>query len=200
MTVTEAIESRRSIKHFDPTHRLTAEETANLLRLARLAPSSFNMQNYRFVLVQDAELRKAVRAAAWDQSQITDASLVVILCANLAAHTQNPGRYWAHAPQPVQDFLVPAMGSFYGDDSRLIRDEGMRSSALAGMTLMLAAREMGLDSCPMVGFDAKAVSELIRLPADHAISFIVAIGKKSQEVWSRGERLPVEETVITDRF
>lgn len=200
MTPQEAIETRRAVKHFDPDHRMTEEEIARLIELAKLAPSSFNMQNYRFVLVRDPELRKEIRAVAWNQAQVTDASLLVILCADLTAHEKNPSRYWAHAPKEVQDILVPALTPFYEGKPRLIRDEGMRSTGFAGMTLMLAARGMGYDSCPMVGFDAEAVSKLIRLPEDHAISFMLAIGKQTKPAWPRGDRLPDSEVVITDRF
>jgi nitroreductase len=200
MTAIEAIETRRSVKHYDPNHRLTEAEVARLIELAKLAPSSFNMQNYRFVLVRDPELRKQIRAVAWNQAQVTDASLLVILCADLTAHLKNPTRYWSHAPQEVQDVLVPALTPFYDGKPQLIRDEAMRSTGFAGMTLMLAARGLGYDSCPMVGFDAEAVARLIRVPADHVISFMVAIGKPTTPPWPRGNRLPDSEVVITDRF
>lgn len=200
MTTIEAIESRRSVKHYDPNHRMTGDEIARLIQLAKLAPSSFNMQNYRFVLVRDPELRRKIRAVAWDQSQVTDASLLVILCADLAAHAKNPQRYWAHAPQEVQEILVPALTPFYDGKPQLIRDEAMRSIGFAGMTLMLAARELGYDACPMVGFDAEAVAKLIHLPADHALSFMLAIGKQAKPVWPRGERLPDSEVVIENHF
>ena len=200
LTALEAIETRRSVKHFDPAHRMTEEEIARLIALAKLAPTSFNMQNYRFVIVSDPELRREIRAFAWDQAQVTDASLLVILCADLTAHANDPQRYWAHAPQEVQDILVPALPQFYEGKPTLIRDEAIRSTGFAGMTLMLAARGMGYDSCPMIGFDAEAVAKLIRLPDDHALSFILAIGKQAKPVWPRGERLPDSEVIIQDRF
>lgn len=200
MNIIEAIESRRSLKHFDPNHRMTDADVVRLVELAKLAPSSFNMQNYRFVIVRDPELRKQIRAVAWNQAQVTDASLLVILCADLNAHMKNPVRYWRHAPQEVQDVLVPALVPFYEGKSRLIRDEAMRSTGLAGMTLMLAARGLGYDSCPMVGFDAEAVAKLIQMPTDHVISFMVAIGKPTVPPWPRGDRLPDSEVVIADRF
>jgi nitroreductase len=200
MNILEAIETRRSVKHYDPTHTMPETDVDELLRLAGLTPSSFNLQNYRFVLVHDPELRRQIRAVAWDQAQMTDASLLVILCADLAAHTKDPARYWSHTPQAVQDFLVPALKTFYADKPVLARDEGMRSTGLAGMALMLAARGLGYDSCSMVGFDADAVAKLIHLPADHAISFMIAIGKGSGAPWPHGERLTPAETVIRDRF
>lgn len=200
MTVTQAIDHRRSVKHFDLSHRMPESDLVELLRLARLAPSSFNLQNYRFVVIRDEALRRQVRAVAWDQAQVTDASALILLCADLRAHEKEPARYWAHAPQPVQDFLVPAIGQFYGGKPQLIRDEAMRSIGLAGMTLMLAATGLGYESCPMVGFDADAVAKLVGLPDDHAIGFLVAIGKPVQAPWPRGERLPDAESVINNRF
>ena len=200
MNILETIETRRSIKHYDPAYAMPEADVERLMQLARLAPSSFNMQNYRFVLVRDPALRRQIRSVAWDQAQVTDASLLVVMCADLKAHEQQPERYWAHAPQPVQDILVPALKGFYSGKDQLIRDEAMRSTAFAGMTLMLAARGLGYETCPMVGFDPDEVSKIIRLPEDHAISFMIAIGKGLQEPWPRGERLSVNETVILNQF
>ncbi|MBT9614273.1 MAG: nitroreductase family protein, partial [Burkholderiales bacterium] len=165
-----------------------------------LAPSAFNIQNWRFVLVRDAALRGAIRKVAWDQAQVTDASLLIVLCADLKAWEQEPARYWKNTPQPVQDFLVPAIGQYYQGRESVQRDEAMRSCGIAGMALMLAAKEMGYDSCPMDGFDFDAVGKLIKLPADHVISFMLAVGKGVQEPWPRGGQLPLQEVVITDRF
>ena len=200
MTITEAIETRRSLKHYDADHAMSDEELAKLIELTKLAPSSFNMQNYRLVVVRDAELRKQIRAAAWDQAQVTDASVLFVMCADLKAHEADPATYWGHAPQEVQDMLGPMIRPFYEGKDQLIRDEGMRSTALAGMTLMLAAKDLGYDSCPMVGFDPVEVAKLIRLPEDHALSFMIAVGKPTKAAWPRGERLPDSEVVIEDRF
>lgn len=112
MNVAQAIEARRAVKHYDPEHRMTEAEIGQLMGLARLAPTAFNIQNWRFVLVRDPALRKQIRAVAWDQAQVTDASLLVVLCADLKAWERDPGRYWANAPKPVQDYLVPAIDRY----------------------------------------------------------------------------------------
>jgi nitroreductase len=83
MNVTEAITSRRAVKKFDPAHRLSAGEIEKLFSLTIQAPTAFNIQNWRFVLVQDPELRQQIRAASFDQAQVTDGSLLVVLCADL---------------------------------------------------------------------------------------------------------------------
>lgn len=200
MNVIETIEARRAVKHFDPEHRMTEAEVGELMRLAVLSPTAFNIQNWRFVLVRDPELRKQVRAVAWDQAQVTDASLLVVLCADLKAWEKAPERYWAGAPQPVRDYLVPAIDQYYRGREWVQRDEGMRSCGIAAQTLMLAAKAMGYDSCPMDGFDYGEVGRLLNLPADHAVAMFVAIGKGTQEAWPRPGQLPLEEVVVQNRF
>jgi nitroreductase len=200
MNVSEAIETRRSVKHYDTDHVMPETDLAELIRLTKLAPSSFNMQNYRILVVRDPEIRQQIRAAAWDQPQVTDASVLFIMCADLTAHLADPADYWSHAPEEVQNILGPMIKLFYEGNKTLIRDEAMRSAALAGMTLMLAAKDMGYDSCPMIGFDAAKVAELINLPENYAIGFMIPVGKQAQPGWERGDRLPDEKVVAYDRF
>ncbi len=200
MNVPAAIQKRRSVRHFDPEHKMSKKEIEKLLSLAAQSPTAFNIQNWRFVVVQDPELRKQLRAAAWDQAQVTDASLLIILCADLNAWKKEPIRYWQSAAEPVREFIVPAIQQYYEGLDQVQRDEAMRSCGIAAQTLMLAAQSMGYDSCPMDGFDFEAVAELINLPEDHAISLFVTIGKALSEPESPRDKLPLEEVVITDRF
>ena len=200
MHTIEAIKARRAIKHYDPAHKLTAAEERELLDLALLGPTAFNLQNWRFVVVHDPELRQQIRAAAWDQAQVTDASLLIVLCGDLNAWKKDPARYWVDAPKPVQDFLVPAITQYYQGREQAARDEVMRSCGIAAQTLMLAAKAMGYDSCPMDGFDFDAVAKLINLPEGVIPALFVVIGKGTQEAWPRPGFIPREETVIIDRF
>ncbi|MGF1448987.1 MAG: nitroreductase family protein [Opitutales bacterium] len=200
MHTSVAIETRRAVKHYDPEHRLTEEEIQKLFSLALLSPTSFNIQNWRFLAVTDPERRQQLRAAAWDQAQVTDASLLVVVCADLKSWEKDPARYWNNAPQPVQDFMVPAIGDFYRGNDPLQRDEAMRSCGIAAQTLMLAATEMGYASCPMIGFDPEKVAELVHLPDDHVIGLLVVIGKGTKDAWPRGGQLPLDEVLFRDRF
>ena len=200
MDTFDAIRQRRAVKHYDPEHRMDEDELALLLDLAIQAPTSFNMQNWRFVLVRDPELRKEVRAAAVDQAHVTDASLLFVLCADLKAWEKDPARYWRNAPKAAQDVLVPWMKPFYEGKDELQRDEAMRSIGIAAQTIMLAAKAMGYDSCPMIGFDPEKVAELIRLPEDHTIGMFVVVGKATQPAWPKPGQLPLDEVLIEDRF
>jgi nitroreductase len=200
MRVSEAVEARRSIKAFDPNHRMSEAEIDRLMTLAMLSPTAFNIQNWRFVLVTDPELRKQIRAASWDQAQVTDASLLVILTADLKAWEKDPHRYWRLTDETRRAYLVNAMDSYYRGRDQAQRDEAMRSSGIAAQTLMLAAQELGYDTCPMDGFDFDAVGKLINLPADHAIAMFVVVGKAASPAYPRGGQLSKDEIVIYNNF
>lgn len=200
METRQAIETRRAVKQYDPNHTMTEDEIRELLSLAILSPTAFNLQNWRFVIVRDRELRRKIRAAAWDQAQVTDASLLIVLCADLKAWEKQPQRYWWNAPREVQDYIVPAIDNYYRGKDQVQRDEAMRSCGIAAQTLMLAARDMGYDSCPMDGFDFDAMGELINLPEDHVIALFVVIGKATQPALPRGGQLPLQEVLVENRF
>jgi nitroreductase len=200
MNVTEAIVERRSVKAYDPHHKMTEQEIAKLMSLAMLSPTAFNIQNWRFVVVTDPVLRQQIRAVSWNQAQVEEASLLIVLTADLKAWEKQPERYWANAPKPVQDYLVPAIGNYYAGNEQVQRDEGMRSCGMAATTLMLAAKEMGYDTCPMDGFDFDAVGKLLNLPEDHTPAMFVVVGKALEPARPRGGQLHMGDVVIHNRF
>lgn len=200
METKTAIQSRRAVKHFDPEHKMSKEEINELLSLAILSPTAFNIQNWRLVVVDDPELRQQIRAVSWGQEQVTACSLFIILTADLKAWEKEPIRYWKGAPQAVQDFLLPAIDAYYQGKDQVQRDEAMRSCGIIAQTLMLTAKDMGYDSCPMDGFDFDAVGKLINLPKDHVIAMFVAIGKGTQAAWERPGQLPLKEVFIKNKF
>lgn len=200
MNVTEAIVERRSIKAYDPDHKMTEQEVAKLMSLAMLSPTAFNIQNWRFIVVTDPVVRQQIRAVSWNQAQVEEASLLIVLTADLKAWAKQPERYWENAPKPVQDYLVPAIGHYYEGNEQVQRDEGMRSCGMAATTLMLAAKEMGYDTCPMDGFDFDAVSKLLNLPEDHTPAMFVVVGKALEPARPRGGQLHMDDVVIYNKF
>ena len=199
MDTLTAIKERRSVKHYDPSYKMSEDHIKALLEAALLSPTSFNMQNWRFVVVSDTEKKDALRAASWNQAQVSEASITILLCADLNAH-EDAERYWAQAPQAVQDVLVPMIATFYEKNTQLQRDEAMRSIGIAAQTLMLAAKSLGYDSCPMIGFDSSKVAEIISLPEDHLIGMMLTIGKSLKDANIRSGQLPYEQVVFRDGF
>ena len=200
MGVTGALRTRRAVKKFDAAYEISDEAVRGLLAEAIQAPTAFNIQNWRIIRVRDSDLRARIRAVAWDQPQVTDASELLILCADNTAWAKEPERYWQDAPQAVQDMIVPNIRRYYQGRPMVAQDEGQRSCGMLGMAIMALAAERGLDTCPMDGFDYSAVAELIDLPADHAISFMIALGKRAEEPFAKPGQLPLDSVVYTDGF
>ncbi|PZO23838.1 MAG: nitroreductase family protein, partial [Betaproteobacteria bacterium] len=196
----DAIYQRRAIKAFDPEHIISADDEKKLFEAAIQAPTSFNIQHWRFVVVRDKVLRAEMRKLGNDQTQITDSSLLVIMTADMKAWQKDPSRYWVQAPKEVADLLVGWMGPFHDGRDWLQRDEAQRSIGMAMQTLMLAAKGIGLDSCPMIGFDIEAVAKLINLPADHVMGPMVAIGKGTKAPWPKPGQLSLDEVLVNNTF
>ena len=200
MDLFEAVAARRSVKKFDPEHRLEEEEIRRLMETVILTPTSFNIQNWRFVLITDQAVKDAVRAKGFDQAQFSDCSMIVVVCGDRGAYARDTDRYWVNAPSEVRDAIVPMIKGAYGGNTELQRDENLRSGGLAAQTLMLAVKAMGYDSCPMVGFDFAAVAEIVGLPEDHDIIMAVTVGKALEAARERAGQLPLDEVVVRDHF
>jgi nitroreductase len=200
METLEAIKKRRSIKNFDPTYKLNKNEIVELISLAMLSPTSYNIQHWKFVIVQDKNLKEQIAKVAWNQPQVTESSILVVVCADLKAWEKFPGKKWRNAPKEVQDFMIPSLINYYDGNEQLQRDEALRSTGMASQTLMLAAKSLGYDSCPMVGLDFEAVAKLINLPEDYIISNFVAIGKGTKEPWPRAGQLSLDDVMVQNHF
>ena len=100
----------------------------------------------------------------------------------------------------MADLLVNWIEPFHEGREWLQRDEAQRSIGMAMQTRMLAAKAMGYDSCPMIGFDIDKVAERINLPEDHLIGPMVAVGKGSKDPWPKPGQLPLSELLTENTF
>jgi nitroreductase len=199
MNVKKAIRSRRSVKSFDPNHRLSDEEIHELIEAGMLAPTSFNMQNFHFVFCTDKEVQTKLREASWNQAQVNEASVTIVLAGNLKAF-ENMDRYLRNAPQDIRKMFGGMIPGFYGSNPSLNRDEACRSIAFAGQNMMLRAQEMGLASCPMIGFDPAKISQILGLPVDHPPLLMLTIGKALQPARPRMGLLSIQEVVSLNSY
>lgn len=200
METFDAIYGRRSIKHYHPDHELTDDEINKLMEAAIQSPTSFNIQHWRFVLVRDKETREQLRAAAYNQAQVADASLLIVLTADLEAHGKEPDRYWKNSPPEVAEKLVKMLFGLYDKKPQLQRDEAMRSMGIAAQTIMLAAKDMGYDTGALVGYDPDKVAEIINLPDDHILGMMIVVGKAKQGAWGKPGQLSLDDVIVHDKF
>ena len=112
LDVASAILQRRATKVFDAEHRMQEQDLETILGLARRMPTAFNIQNWRFVAVTDPELRREIRKVAWDQPQVTDASVLLVLCADIRTWEKSPTRYWENTDPSTREVMVGAIDQY----------------------------------------------------------------------------------------
>lgn len=143
MDTFEAIRSRRAIKKFDSTYKMSDEQINTLMNLTILSPTSYNQQNWRFITVIDQSIKDKISVAARNQSQPSDGSLVIVLCGNLNAWNENPLRYWRNSTSEKQEHVQNALRVKYAESPQNQRDEAIRSCGFAGQTIMLSCTSDG---------------------------------------------------------
>ena len=181
MTVTEAAEARRSIRAFTP-EPVPEADLREILRVAGLAPSAFNVQPWRWVVAREPELKAQLGAAAYGQKQVTGAPAVIVLYSDMAdvlaqaEETVHPGM------ASRREEVAKSMRGTWAARTDAERESwGAGQSYIALGYLLLAAQSMGYATSPMLGFDAAEVKRVLDLPAHVAIPALVAIGVADEE-------------------
>ncbi|MGN6829113.1 nitroreductase family protein [Paucibacter sp. M5-1] len=198
--VHQAIQHRRTTQLFDPLRGLDDAQIRELVQLATLAPSSFNLQNWRFIAVRSQAAKERLRPLAWNQAKITEAAVTFIVCGQLASHEVMAARL---APSVAAGFMPAEMvagwegaaKSLYHEQPQRQRDEAVRSATLGAATLIHAAQGAGLGAAPMIGFDADAVASAFGLKADEIPVLLLAVGHASPGNWPQKPRRPLAEVL-----
>jgi len=181
LTAVEAIARRRAARRFDPDRAVPDDLLKRVLHLATLAPSSYNLQPWRFLVVRRAANRQKLRACAHNQPKVAEAPVVVIVLGyhtphrtHLAPMIDRMLALGAATPEAAAELRARA-----GHALERVPDRSLwatRSAMLAAATLMIAAESLGLASAPMEGFDAAKVKEAFGVPDDHTACCLVALG------------------------
>lgn len=198
--VISAIRARTSANNFDPTHVMSAADISALVTLAGEAPSSFNQQNWRAIAVTTAAAKAKLMGLAYGQAKVGDAAVTFIMVGNPGGYKElarlfQPMVAGGAMDQAGVDGLVGMADGMYAASPQMQHDEAIRSAALAGMTLMLAAHAGGLASGPMIGFDAAAVAAEFGLKDGEFAVVLITCGNAAPGNWPRKPRRPVSETL-----
>ena len=198
--VIECLVSRSTTKLYDPAVTLSDDQIRELVRIGTTAPTSFHMQNWRFIAVRTREAKARLSPIAWDQPAITDAAVTFIVCGQLADSSVIPERL---APvveagimpaKMVPDWENPARGLYFEHPQRQ-RDEAVRSGAIGATAMIYAARSLGLGSTPMIGFDAEAVAREFGLAEDEVPVMLLSVGAELPGNWPQKPRRPVADVL-----
>lgn len=190
------LERRTSVGRYDNQQTLTSEMVSELVRLASLSPSAFNMQNWQFVAVHSASAKQKLYPLAFNQPQVLDAAVTYIVCGKTMAYQTLAEDLQASVDaniinKEVQQTWVEMATQSHENDAQVRRDEAVRSASLAAMSLMVAAQEKGLASGAMGGFDADAVKMAFDLDEDSIPVILLTVGYPAQGNWPQKKRKPV---------
>ncbi|WP_025661437.1 nitroreductase family protein [Rhizobium sp. IBUN] len=199
-SVIETILSRSAAKYYDTTAALSDDQIRDLVRIGTSAPTSFHLQNWRFIAVRTQGAKARLRPIAWNQPAITEAAVTFIVIGRLADASTVPERLApvveagimpAHL---VPEWEAPARG-LYDDQPQRQRDEAVRSATFGTSAIIYAARSLGLGTTPMIGFDAEAVHSEFGLAEDEIPVMLLTVGPERAGNWPQKPRMPVADVL-----
>ena len=198
--VIETILSRTAAKYYDPAATLSDDQIRELVRIGTTAPTSFHLQNWRFIAVRSPEAKARLSPIAWSQPAVTDAAVTFIVCGQLADSSVIPDRLAplvASGVMPetmVPEWETPARDLYMAFPQRQ-RDEAVRTGTFGAAAMIYAARSMGLGSTPMIGFDDVAVHREFGLTKDEVPVMLLSIGAERSGNWAQKPRRPIAEVL-----
>jgi nitroreductase len=198
--VIECILSRSAAKYYDPAAILSDDQIRELVRIGTSAPTSFHLQNWRFIAVRTHEAKARLSPIAWKQPAITDAAVTFIVCGQLADSSVIPERL---APlveagvmpaAMVPEWEIPARDLYQAYPQRQ-RDEAVRTGTFGAAAMIYAARSLGLGSTPMIGFDAESVHREFGLTENEVPVMLLSVGAELPGNWAQKPRRPLDEVL-----
>ena len=169
-TIIDALNWRYATKKFDPTKKVSDSDMEEILEAGRLAPSSYGLQPWTFVVVTDPAVRAELRKEAWDQTQITDASALIVLCAKTSLSTEYVGEF-IHQIATARGQEVAELNGYKDMVSASIDRQNpqeliswnQKQTYIALGFLIETASLKQIDTCPMEGFSAEGFDRVLGL-------------------------------------
>lgn len=201
----EVFRSRRSVRSYDPSHVIPREELKEILELATRAPSSSNLQHWRFLVIDTPELKQQLLPIANNQQQVAEASAIIAVLGDTEGWRRAETIYGEAAkagymPEDVARSFIERMTTNYSSlPPQRVREIAIVDASLVAMQLMLVARAKGYDTVPMGGYDKEKFKEAFGIPARYVPVMLLPIGKAAKSGHPT-VRLPLDEVVHWNRF
>ncbi|WP_138495596.1 nitroreductase family protein [Paenibacillus pinistramenti] len=199
------LKERRSVRHYDPTVKISREEIKQMFELALTAPSSSNMQPWRFLIIDDQGLKEKLLPISYNQQHVLEASAVIAVLIDMKFYEKASEIYHSTAnlgvmSEELRDKMIQSSLKLYGSlPEEALRRVGTFDAGLVSMQLMLAARSMGYDTVPMGGYNAEQFKAAFDVPATYEPALLIAVGKAS-EAGHPTSRLTFEEVTNWNSF
>lgn len=196
--VVKVMQERKSVRAYDPDFKISKDELEEMLKLASTAPSSSNLQSWNFIVIQDQEVKKELRAIANNQAQVETSSAIIAVLGNIDAYknvekiyTQNVEE--GHMDESIKERTIENTYKVYPNapvEARM--NIAAYDAGLISMQLMLIAKDRGYDTIPMGGFDKAKFAERFELPGHLFPIVLIAVGKAAAPAFGTS-RLPLED-------
>jgi nitroreductase len=199
--LSEVIKERHSVRKYDPTYKISQEEIKDMLIEATQAPSSSNLQPWRFIVFQDQEMKKELRAIANNQEQVETASAVIAVLGDKEMYKSVEKVYRSaheagYMDEANMNRLIEGTNNTYPyapEETR--KNIASFDAGLVSMQLMLVAKNRGYDTVPMGGFNKEQFMEKFNVP-DHFFPIVlISVGKAAAPAF-KTTRMPLEDVLI----
>ena len=207
MEFKEVMKQRRAVNFFDPAKDVTDAQIKDIIETASLAPSGFNLQPWNVIIVREKDKKESLRKVAMNQPKITDAPVVLIVLGDRDGFKKGNYSFEKDFAESVKagsmkqeqyEWFINATNSLYGVSPERQLAFACKNAGFFAMALMLAAKDAGLDSHPMDGFDIDGVRKAFNIPDQYWIPCLLAIGHfdKTKTIFPPKWRKSYNEIVV----
>lgn len=202
--VLHVMNERHSVRAYEKGYVISDAEIEEMLAVTSQAPSSWNLQHWKFLIIKSEEAKQKMLPIAYNQQQVVDSSFTVVVLGDLEAD-KNAERVYGEAVESgfmneeVKNTLVGQIKNAYASFPTFARDEAILNASLAAMQLMLAAKAKGYDTCPIGGFDKQKCKEEFNVPDRYIPVMMITVGKAAKAAHA-SDRFPVSEVTVIDTF
>ncbi len=200
----EIVKRRRSVRSYDTSREIDDDTLKEIFELVKYSPSSYNLQPWEFIVVRDKSNKKRLRGCAQDQPHVEEASAIVIVLGNTDARDYAgeiaDDRMKKGTMDAAKRERFEAAVARLAENRTSAKPWTIRSTSLAAMTLMLAAGNFGIASCPMEGFDQESVKLNFKIPDKYEVIMLIALGYQHGEIPERPMRFGFERIVHFEEF
>ncbi|UNY98957.1 NAD(P)H-dependent oxidoreductase [Zhouia spongiae] len=188
-TIIENLKWRYATKKFDPSKKISEQDLETLKEAIQLSASSYGLQPYQVLIIENREIREKLKPVAWNQSQVTDASHLVIFANNINLGPKDTEAYMNNISstrnipsESLNGFSEMINGTINNLSEDALAVWTSKQTYIALGNLLAAAAELKIDTCPMEGFDAAKFNEILGLNEKGLnTSLIAPIGYRSEE-------------------
>jgi len=202
-SVLNLLEERHSVRDYEVGHKLPKADLEKLLTTAATAPSAWNLQHWKLLVIEDEAQKEKLLPIAYGQQQITQSSVVIAVLGDLEANKNAEIVHGAAVaagmmPKELKDGMAAQIEAAY-QDPQTARDSAYSNAGLISMQLMITAKAMGYDTCPMGGFDKTQFVEAFNVPARYAPVMLVTVGLATKP-GHPSNRLALDQFTVSNSF